>query len=70
MLIRDDILYKLGLDINAFEDYDEPGELKRHCRTPSPIKRIEDSLYMNNLQNFDYSMTGANFSELNSTFMS
>jgi len=46
---------------------EEDEEMKKRNRTPSPIKRIEDSLYINNIQAMDFSM---NFSEINSSFMS
>lgn len=62
--VRDDLLYKLGLDLRSFTDYDEEGELKKRRHTPSPIKRIEDSLFMNNLQSFDLSF------DMNSSYMS
>lgn len=47
--IRNDIVYKLGLDINAFEFYNERKETSRRSQTPSPLKRIEESLFLNNL---------------------
>jgi hypothetical protein len=64
------LLYKMGLDRNSMRQYDEHGELRKRCHTPSPIKRIEDSLYINNLQSFDLSFNGPGLSEINSNFMS
>lgn len=61
--VRNDLIYKLGLDIEAFANYDEKGELRKKCQTPSPIKRIEDSLFINNLQSFDLSMDMSSMSQ-------
>ena len=68
--VRNDLIYKLGLDVSGFEDYDEGQEMKKRNLTPSPIRRIEDTLFLNNLQNFDLSMNAGALSELNSSFVS
>jgi DNA replicative helicase MCM subunit Mcm2 (Cdc46/Mcm family) len=47
--VRNDLFYKLGLDVNSLSYNDEEDSLKKRNRTPSPIKRIEDSLYLNNV---------------------
>lgn len=61
---RDYLLYKLGIDMSCLVDYDEPGELRKRCNTPSPIRRIEDSLYINNLQSFDLSMNASGMNDM------
>jgi DNA helicase MCM9 len=48
-VVRNDLFYKLGLDVNSLSYNDEEDSLKKRNRTPSPIKRIEDSLYLNNV---------------------
>ena len=55
-MIRNELVYKLGLDYQTFGMEDESIELCKKCETPSPIRRIEDSLFFNNglnLSNFD-----------------
>ncbi len=68
--MRNDLFYKLGLDSTSFRGKDDGEEMKKRNRTPSPIKRIEDSLYINNVHAMDFSMTASNFCDLNSSFMS
>lgn len=40
------ILYRLGLDAELFQEDWKKGEIKRRSRSPSPIKRLEDSMFM------------------------
>lgn len=56
-------MYKLGLDLSAFAGYNEKAELKKQRQTPSPIRRVEDSLFINNLQSFDLSMDMSSLSQ-------
>jgi DNA replicative helicase MCM subunit Mcm2 (Cdc46/Mcm family) len=46
---RNDLFYKLGLDINNLNYYDGEEDMKKRVKTPSPVRRIEDSLYLNNV---------------------
>eukprot|EP00347_Sterkiella_histriomuscorum_P013643 403363933 len=57
--IRDDLTYRLGLDGICFGEQDESIELYKQCQTPSPVKRLEDSMFINNAEsNFDFSFVG------------
>lgn len=38
------ILYRLGLDPACFEEDWNKGEIQRRSRSPSPIKRLEDTM--------------------------
>ena len=40
------ILYRLGLDGALFEEDWKKGEIKCRSRSPSPIKRLEDSMFL------------------------
>jgi hypothetical protein len=45
--------------------------MKKRSQTPSPIRKIEDTMFINNVQlNWEMSMTAPNFSEMNSVYMS
>ncbi|CDW77769.1 mcm2 3 5 family protein [Stylonychia lemnae] len=63
-LIKNELCYRLGLDTERFGEYDQQFELEKKCQTPSPIKRIEDSLFINNTAtNLDISAyAGSEFS--------
>jgi DNA replicative helicase MCM subunit Mcm2 (Cdc46/Mcm family) len=68
LTVRKDLLYKLGLDPNGFSLNEQADEMKKRQQTPSPIRRIEDSLYLNHMQSFDLSLQGPTLSEINSSF--
>jgi hypothetical protein len=40
------ILYRLGLDTEGFEDDYRGGEIKVRTTSPSPIRRLEDSMFL------------------------
>lgn len=52
--VKEELLYKLGLDPSTFTEENIKKDFKKRDRTPSPIKRLEDSLFINTgLNNMD-----------------
>ena len=62
--MKNTILYRLGLDFNDFQYDWNYGEIKQRSRSPSPIKRLEDSIFIATRTNQDSSY---NF-DINSSF--
>lgn len=46
--VKNEVLYRLGLDPSSFSCEESKQELKRRCSTPSPVRRLEDSIFINN----------------------
>lgn len=58
--MKNELLYRLGLDPNSFSKENNSDELKRRNCTPSPVRRLEDSMFINNnscFYNYDLNST-------------
>jgi DNA helicase MCM9 len=54
---KDAVLYRLALDPKDFENDWKRGEIKCKSRSPSPIKRLENNMFLQNTSNMDLDMT-------------
>lgn len=60
--IKNVILIRLGLDPSCFEEDWKKGEIQRALRIPSPIKRLEDSMFMSGKEMMDLTYVSQNTS--------